>query len=116
MEHLNYEDRLKALDIYFFERRKERYIIIYVWKILEGLVPNIEGNQIRTKLNKSSRNGWSCNIPKLVARQGEVLTLREHSFPFRGPRLFNAKRAKKSYKSFPRYLQEEARPLASHGA
>ena len=89
MEHLNYEDRLKALDLYSLERRRERYIIIYVWKILGGLVPNIEGNQIKTKLNKSSRNGRSCNIPKLVVRQGECLTLREHSFPVRGPRLFN---------------------------
>ena len=83
MEHLNYEDSLKALDLYSLKRRRERYIIIYVWKILEGLVPNIESNLIRTKINESSRNGRSCNIPKILARQGEVLTLRENSFPVR---------------------------------
>ena len=33
--------RETVLKLYSFQRRRERYIVIYVWKILEGLVPNL---------------------------------------------------------------------------
>ena len=36
-------DRLSHLKLYSLQRRRERYAIIYVWKILEGHVPNISG-------------------------------------------------------------------------
>ena len=29
-----------------FQRRKERYSILYVWKLLEKIIPNIGGNGI----------------------------------------------------------------------
>ena len=41
MEGLSYPERLTVLKLYSLHRRRERYIIIYVWKILEGLVPNL---------------------------------------------------------------------------
>ena len=41
MYKLSYWQQLKSLRLYSLERRRERYLIIYVWKILEGLVPNI---------------------------------------------------------------------------
>ena len=41
MEGLSYPERLTVLKLYSLQRRRERYIIIYVWKILEGLVPNL---------------------------------------------------------------------------
>jgi hypothetical protein len=34
----NYYDRLKYLQIYSLQRRRERYTIMYTWKILEGIV------------------------------------------------------------------------------
>ena len=36
---LEYSERLVSLKIYLHQRRRERYCIIYVWKIIEGLVP-----------------------------------------------------------------------------
>ena len=36
----NYWERLKVLNLYFLQRRRERYMIIHVWKILKGLCPN----------------------------------------------------------------------------
>ena len=39
----NYWDRLSHLKLYSLQRRRERYAIIYVWKILEGHVPKIFG-------------------------------------------------------------------------
>ena len=41
MHDLSYNERLKALKLYSLQRRRERYCIIYVWKVLEGLVPNV---------------------------------------------------------------------------
>ena len=41
---LNYRDRLQKLGLYSQQRRRERYRIIYTWKILEELVPNSSPN------------------------------------------------------------------------
>ena len=38
---LSYSKRLEVLKLYSLQRRRERYGIIYVWKIIEGLVPNL---------------------------------------------------------------------------
>ena len=40
MESLDYSERLVFLKLHSLQRRRERYCIIYVWKIIEGLVPN----------------------------------------------------------------------------
>ena len=39
MAGLSYTERLAVLKLYSLQRRRERYIVIYVWKILDGLVP-----------------------------------------------------------------------------
>ena len=55
-QHLDYWERLKVLKLYSQERQRERYRIIYVWKILENLVPPIQhGEHGGTKLH--ARNG-----------------------------------------------------------
>ena len=41
MKGLSYPERFTILKLYSLQRRIDRYIIIYVWKILEGLVPNL---------------------------------------------------------------------------
>ena len=41
MRPLSYDDRLKSLHLYSVQRRFERYTIIYIWKILESMVPNL---------------------------------------------------------------------------
>ena len=37
----SYSKRLEVLKLYSLQRRREKYGIIYVWKIIEGLVPNL---------------------------------------------------------------------------
>ena len=56
------------------ERRMQRYKIIYVWKILEGKVPNRKG-QLCTTLTKCTQ---------------KIHTLFENSFQVVGPKLFNS--------------------------
>ena len=41
MENKNYHERLKYLNLYSLERRRERYLIIYAWEQIEGKRENI---------------------------------------------------------------------------
>ena len=47
MEGLDYHQRLKELRMYSLERRRERYLIIYAWQMLEGLKENVLGLKAR---------------------------------------------------------------------
>ena len=57
MKGLSYPERLTALKQYSLQHRKMRCIIIYVWKILEGLVHTLFP-PICTK--SSDRRGRTC--------------------------------------------------------
>jgi hypothetical protein len=37
---LSYKDRLHDLNVYSLERRREKYTILYIWKVLHGYYPN----------------------------------------------------------------------------
>ena len=90
--HMDYWDALKELGLYSLQRRRERYQIIYLWSILESKVPNIttiSGTpMIRTQSETDSRRGRTIRIPTL--KRSPYSTLRYHSLPFHGARLFNA--------------------------
>ena len=88
MEGKNYWQRLKELKLYSLQRRRERYITMYTWKILYDLVPNITGeNKIQAH---SNRFGIQCKLPTLITRASDrVKTLKDSSFVYRGPKLFN---------------------------
>ena len=84
----DYWDRLSSLNLYSLERRRERYRIIYVWKILEGIVPNLNKNGIRS--TTSLRNGRSCTVPHIPNNiPTHIRTLREESLAVNGCLLFN---------------------------
>ena len=87
----NYWNRLRSLHLYSLERRRERYRIIYTWKILEGMVPNLTSERSRINPTTSLRHGRKCVIPPIPkhATSG-VKSLREGSFCVQGARLFNA--------------------------
>ena len=91
MDNKNYWERLKALQLYSLERRRERYLIIYTWKMINTIVPNIKGkNEIRTR-RYSERLGLMCEIPKLNHQAMErIKSFKESSLIVRGPRLFNS--------------------------
>ena len=82
---LSYKDRLAALNIYSLERRRERYLIIYIWKILENFVPNFSdpiGHYI------SERRGRYCITSHIEL--GCLGSLQFNSFRFKASRLFNS--------------------------
>ena len=41
MHTMSYEEQLKHLNLYSIQRRRDRYTIIYFWKIIEKFVPNL---------------------------------------------------------------------------
>ena len=65
---MNYWQTLHELKIYSLERRHERYGIIYMWKILEGLVPNIN-NMSNLEPNSESLISIEPGTPANVNEQ-----------------------------------------------
>ena len=84
MAGLSYTERLAVLKLYSLQRRRERYIVIYVWKILEGLVPNLYP-PICAKT--SDRRGRTCISSHINV--GRLGTLEYNSFRWCAIRLFN---------------------------
>ncbi len=83
--YLPYVERLKSLKLYSLQRRRERYIIIYIWKILENIVPNM----IKPiTYYMSGRRGRLCRMYTVGA--GHTGTLAHSSFRWKGVRLFNS--------------------------
>ena len=84
MRPLSYDDRLKSLHLYSVQRRFERYTIIYIWKILESMIPNL--SQPIT-YHFSDRRGRLCYSDHVSS--GRIGTLSYNSFRWRAIRLFN---------------------------
>ena len=83
-----YWDRLRKLHLFSLERRRERYIIIYTWKIINKHVPNVSSTGITTR--NHPRLGIMCVPPKVNTRAGRVTTIRHHSLAIVGPKLYNS--------------------------
>ena len=83
----NYHDRLKELNIYSLQRRRERYAILYVYKIIIQHVPN-PGLEInynpRTKIRVTPKQNISRTSPAWIK------SLRNNSFFVMGPQLYNS--------------------------
>ena len=64
--------------------------MIYVWKMIQGLVPNFEEGGRITLQAESGRRGKMCEIPRMITGSTQrIRTLRENSLLVLGPRLFN---------------------------
>jgi hypothetical protein len=80
-----YKDRLESLGLYSIQRRHERYLILYTYKIANKFVPNpgfVIDYDPRRKLRVTPTTPPS-HAPSWVK------SARRHSFFERGPRLFN---------------------------
>ena len=86
VRHLSYWERLEALNINSLQRRRERYILIHVFKIANNLAPN----DIDMKFYQSRRRG-SCVIIPSVNRNSKAKyqTLYDSSFHIIGGKMWN---------------------------
>ena len=66
MEALNYWERLERLLLHSLEWRRERFLAIYIWKVLNELMPEIEGAKgAELRLSLSERRGQRCVLPQV---------------------------------------------------
>ena len=63
MQGLNYWEQVGELKLYSLERRRERYIAIYIWCILEGHVPNFDMTPVSFQWHP--RRGKECLVPRV---------------------------------------------------
>ena len=77
---MDYWSRLKALRLISLERRRERYIIIYIWKIIQGLAPN----DLNIAWYFNDRSGIRVRIPR--HKSNGIL---KNTIAVIGPRLWN---------------------------
>ena len=82
----NYWERLKSLKLMSLQRRRERYILLHMWKTLHGICPN----DLQIKFTDHSRLGIKAVVPAIArAAKQRNQTLYENSFAVLGPRLWN---------------------------
>ena len=85
MHGLDYWERLSALNIYSQERRRERYRIIFLWKVAQGLVQGYSSS-----FYTSPRRGRLVHIPPYRNQSPPtVKRARETSLKVNGAKLFN---------------------------
>ena len=85
VQHMNYWERLSHLKLYSLQRRRERYIAIYVWKILEAIVPTVGLQE-----NTQPRRGRLCYVRSTLGTTHKVCTLVHNSFTYNGTSIFNS--------------------------
>ena len=84
-EDLNYWERLKFLSIQSLERRREKVVIIFIWKCLQGYV---KGYSFET--SHSDRRGRLIAVPTYpVKAVASVRRAKEASIRVHGAQLFN---------------------------
>ena len=89
MRGLSYWDQLKQLKLFSLERRRERYQVLYTWRILEKDVPNFDSTPIVASV--SGRRGRTCVPPPISASAPDrIKSIRFATLPHKGPRLFNS--------------------------
>ena len=85
-KQLNYWDRLKKLKLMSLQRRRERYMIIQVWKIINGEAPNSTDMEFK----ENDRLGTRATLPPVQnTAQCSVRTEYENSFGYRAAQLWN---------------------------
>ena len=85
IKHLDYWDRLKSLKLMSLQRRRERYILIYAWKILNKKVPNDVG----MVWQDNARKGKVAVIPNLPSSVTKINTSFDRFFKVNAGRLWN---------------------------
>ena len=86
MNKFNYWERLQKLGIMSLQRRRERNIILQLWKINHGYNPN----SIKMEFKEHNRSTAVRAIMKpLPTLRGKLLTQYDHSFVINSAKLWN---------------------------
>ena len=86
MTELNYWDRLRQLSLMSLQRRRERYIILHMWKVLHSTT----SNDLNIEFVRRPRFGNQAKVPVINRCSSAFhMSAYEHSFAFMGPKLWN---------------------------
>ena len=82
----NYWDRLKFLKMMSLQRRRERYAILHMWKLLKNKI----SNDLDIRFTESRRHGITAEVPPIQrSSNSKAKSLYELSFAVKGPQLWN---------------------------
>ena len=85
MSNLDYWQRLQKMNLQSIQRRHERYKIIYLWKIINGIVP-----QCDIRWTDNDRRGIMISIPSIKSKHSAlVVNMRQSSLAVHGGSMFN---------------------------
>ena len=68
LKDMDYWSRLQSLNLMSLQRRRERYILLYLWKILNCIVPN----DLHIEWTFSERLGFKAVIPKIPVKRIKI--------------------------------------------
>ena len=85
MEGLNYRERFKNLKLSSQERRRDRYAVIFIWKIAMGLV---QGYQLNFSPS-TNRRGRECIVTNVVQNSPTLVRKTRGSLAVKGAKMFN---------------------------
>ena len=85
LEGMSYWERLQVMQLYSQERRRERYMLIFLWKISQGMVGGYD-----VRFSYSPRRGRLI-IPNQIVSSAPALVrrAREASLSVKGAKIFN---------------------------
>ena len=83
---LNYWQKLTQYKIYSQERRRERYMIVFLWRVSQGMV---SGYNIQFSSKDGQRGRSALLHSLLLSSPASVRRAREYSLGVKGARLFN---------------------------
>ena len=82
----NYWDRLKFFKLMSLQRRRERYAILHIWKLLHNKV----SNDLDIRFYDTRRFGITAEVPPIPrSNNSKAKSLYDLSFAVRGPQLWN---------------------------
>ena len=73
LENMNYWERLKNLELFSIQRRRERYDIIHLFKIHKGTIQN----DLNLQFYETPRHGWKCRRNIIQNHQKQLSKNRE---------------------------------------
>ena len=84
-QNLNYWERLEKANLQSLQRRRERYCLIHMWKILNNISPN----DINLQFYHNPRLGIKAHLHQTIHATSKYQSLRDQSFSYIGPKLWN---------------------------
>ena len=94
LHDLPYCIRLKEMKLSSIQRRHEHYKILYIYKIKEGLVPNLPSHPLKQEnfalqFHQNSRTGIRCSLPHPKLYHNPAVIQRSSSFALTASDLWN---------------------------